>query len=473
VKRKRGSKESPHHNERRDARAGAAGRRPIPPQHASSMPRRRETWHIAAIVALAFAIRLATVLWLADTAPYSDYLYYHLAGEKIASDWGFFFDASQVEYYAKFGWWPPVYPFFIGALYSVFGVEHRAVVFVQVLIGTAVCWLVYRLGRRLGGPRVAAWSALLVALDPTYVFATNLLASENLYVLWLVLGLRLVVLAPRTPRRLAGAGILFGLGALTRATGLVVPVVAALWLRGQVSSRRAWLVACAWMLGGSVVTIAPWTLRNTLVVGTPALVCYGGGLNFYFGHNADGIGYRDLALTPMARLTTQAAVDRSGYRLGWSYIGAKPLGVLSRGVRKVVALFGVPRYAPHDNTAILLPDGWQTDPEQGRIAAALRARQRAKNRWLDGLFTRLATAHSWLILAGGLVAAAAWRRLPSQGRLYAWLCLGWIAAHVLFWAQPRFRYPMEIFLVLLTTAVLTRAWRAAIPVDDRRSESPP
>jgi len=31
-----------------------------------------------------------------------------------------------------------------------------------------------------------------VAVDPTYVFATNLLASENLFVLWLVLGLLLV-----------------------------------------------------------------------------------------------------------------------------------------------------------------------------------------------------------------------------------------------------------------------------------------
>ncbi len=423
----------------------------------------RETRTLVTILALAFALRLATVLWLADTVPYSDYAYYQLAGEKIASEWGFFFDASQVEYYAKFGWWPPVYPFFIGALYSLFGVEHRVVAFLQILIGTALCWLVYCLGRRLGGPRPAACAALLVALDPTYIFATNLLASENIYVLWLALGLLLLGRSPQSARSLAGAGVLFGLGALTRATGLVVPGIAAIWLRGQAASRRAWLVACAWMLGGCALCIAPWTVRNAVVVGTPALVCYGGGLNFYFGHNPDGIGYWDLALTPMAGLTTQAEIDHTGYRLGWQHIAAEPFGVATRGVRKIVALFGVPRYAPHDNTAILLPDGWQTDPVQGQIAAALRARQRAKNRWLDGLFTWLAAAHTWIVLAGALAATVGWRRLPPQVKLYAFLSLGWIAAHVLFWAQPRFRYPMEIFLILLAAVVLARPWRSMRP----------
>jgi len=63
-------------------------------------------------------LRLATVLWLSDTVPYSDYAYYDMAGAKIASDWSFFFDASQVEYYGRFGWWPPLYPFFVGGLYS-------------------------------------------------------------------------------------------------------------------------------------------------------------------------------------------------------------------------------------------------------------------------------------------------------------------------------------------------------------------
>jgi len=441
---------------------------------------------IVAILGLAFVLRLAAVLWLADTVPFSDYLYYHMAAQKIAADWRFFFDPTQVESYGKFGWWPPVYPFTLGALYALFGANHRLVAFLQVLLGTLVCWLVYRLGRRCAGERFGLVAAGLVAVSPTYIFTTNLLASENLYVVWLGLGLLVAMRAAGenaevsdgaarreqaggapghrempdgAARRweLASAGALFGVGALTRAIGLLVPVVVVLWLRGRMAARRAWLTSAAWMLAGTAVVIAPWTLRNAVVVGSPALVCFGGGLNFYFGHNREGMGYRDLATTPMAQLTTQAEIDRMGYRLGLEYIAEQPLGLLARTGRKIAALFGPPGYAPHGNSAILLPDGWRTDPEKGRIAAEMRARQRAKNRWLDGVFTWLAAAHSYVLLAGALVAVLRWRRLPPGLRLMGVLCLGWIGAHALFWAQPRFRYPMEIFLALLAAWVFTGA----------------
>jgi hypothetical protein len=180
-------------------------------------------------------------------------------------------------------------------------------------------------------------------------------------------------------------------------------------------------------------------------------------LNFYFGHNREGMGYRDLATTPMAQLSTQTEIDRMGYQLGLDYIAEQPFGLITRAGQKVAALFGPPGYAPHGNSAILLPDGWRTDPEKGRIAAEMRARQRAKNRWLDGLFTWLAAAHSYVVLAGAIGALLRWRRLPPELRLMAYLCLGWIGAHALFWAQPRFRYPMEILLALLAAWAFTGA----------------
>ena len=425
-------------------------------------PTATRRWVLAAILGGAAVLRLTTVLWLADTVPYTDYAYYDMAGAKVADDPGFFFDASQVEYYGKFGWWPPLYPFFVGGLYALFGANHRLVVFAQVVLGVLVCWLVFRLGRRLGGESTGLVAAALVAVDPTYVFATNLLASENLFVLWLALGLLLVTRSELNRGTLAGAGVLFGVAALTRATGLVLPAITVPWLRPRLPSRIAWLRASAWLLGACAITIAPWTLRNAIVVGSPALVCFGGGLNFYFGHNDAGIGYRDLSTTPMAELRTQADIDREGYRRGLAHIGADPLGVVIRSGKKVVDLFGVPRYAPHDNTAILLPDGWRSDPAAARAAEALRARQRAKNRLLDGPFTWLAMAHSVVILAGALFAVGRWRRLGSAARLLVYLCLGWIGAHVVFWAQPRFRYPMEIFLILLAALAMTQR-RASRP----------
>ena len=92
--------------------------------------------------------------------------------------------------------------------------------------------------------------------------------------------------------------------------------------------RPGSLAACA-------LTIAPWTLRNALVAGSPALVCFGGGLNFYYGHNSEGTGYRPIEQTPMARLRTQADIDREGYRLGLASLAQAPFGFVTRGVHKV------------------------------------------------------------------------------------------------------------------------------------------
>ena len=144
-----------------------------------------------------------------------------------------------------------------------------------------------------------------------------------------------------------------------------------------------------------------------------------------------------------------------GYRLGLRYLALNPASLVTGSARKVADLFGPPGYAPHANSAILLPDGWQTNPEIGRIAAEKRARQRFKNGYLDGVFTMLATLHSFVILAGALAACLLlWRGLPDELRLSAYLCGYWIVSHVIFWAQPRFRYPMEIFLALLAAYAL-------------------
>ena len=412
---------------------------------------------LLAILGVAFVLRLSTILWLSDTVPFSDYFYYHMAGEQIAKDWTFFFDRTAAVDYGKFGWWPPIYPFVIGALYALFGVEHRVVVYLQVILGTLVCWLAYRIGRDVAGERVGRIAALLVAINPTYIFVTNLLASENVYVLLLAAGLALAVrLDAASPRRAwIVCGVTFALGALTRAIGLLVPAVVALWLRRRAPTRALWLRRSAWLLGACALTIAPWTLRNAIVVGSPAIVCFGGGLNFYFGHNEVRIGYRDLSQTPMAQLGDQVSIDAEGYRLGWQCIGRAPWNVLTRGAVKVRDLFGSAFYAPHSNSAILVPDGWQTDPVKGQIAAQMRAKQRAKNVYLDGVFTWLANLYSWAVLAGALTASTLlWRRLPDGMRLMTFLGLYWIVSHAVFWGQPRFRYPMELPLALLTAFVI-------------------
>jgi 4-amino-4-deoxy-L-arabinose transferase-like glycosyltransferase len=410
------------------------------------------------LVALAFLARLAAVLWLSDTVPYSDFLLYHAAGIEIARDPGFLFEPAVASGLPQFNLWPPGYPLFLASIYSFLGADYRAAVLLQVLLGTLVCWLVYRVASNAGGATTGKIAGLFVALDPSYVFLTNQIASENLFVLWLALALWLIAKTIRDRRSAYLLGITLGLGAMTRAIGLVLPLVIVPWLRGNAANRRAWLSHAAWLLLGLATVLVPWTLRNLSVTGHPAIICHGGGLNFYFGHNAEGIGYRDLEQTPFASLRDPAAIDAAAYQAGWSFIATQPLSLFSNGARKIVALYGFPDYALHVNSGILIPDA-RGRPELEAQAREKLERQRRRDRLLHGPLTFLGRLHSMALLALGLAGMlVAIRRDNPILRLCLWLVLGWTVAHVFFWAQPRFRYPMDVPLAILAAAALVQVF---------------
>ena len=460
------------------------------------------------VVAVAVATRLAAVLWLHETVPYSDFVLYHGAGIEIARDPGFLVSRTAAVRFPQIDLWPPGYPLFLAGVYTLNGPSYRAAIFVQVLLGGLVCWLVMRCTAEALGRRAAGVAGLLVALDPHQVFLTNQLASENLYVLWLALALLLLPRLVATPARGVAAtsrqdaatdrdpatdrrdsvatGVVLGLGALTRAIGLVVLLVAWVWLRSRVRGWRPWITQALWLLLGAGLVLLPWTARNAAVRGRPALVCFGGGLNFYFGNNPDRLGYQDLAGTPLEGLRDPVAIDSQGYRLGLQTIATEPLGFLRRGAKKIASLYGFPDYALHVNSGILVPDT-RGHPELEAVAQSKLSRQRARDRLLDGPFLLLARGYHLVLLAlGALGLAFSWRgrhekpkvkattssrsskkhdetNAPSTAAdtpglvvLCSGLVLAWTAVHVLFWAQPRFRHPLEIPLAILAAYALER-----------------
>jgi len=74
--------------------------------------------------------------------------------------------------------------------------------------------LVHRIAKRAGGVTTANVAASLVAIDPTYIFLTNILASENLFVVWMCAGLWWSGQAWTSPSRRSAllGGVAFGLG---------------------------------------------------------------------------------------------------------------------------------------------------------------------------------------------------------------------------------------------------------------------
>ncbi len=145
------------------------------------------------------------------------------------------------------------------------------------------------------------------------------LLSETLFIFLFVAAL--VALVPAAGRvgplgrgRLVTAGILFGLSVLVRPVSLAaLPVLAlAWWLQGRsegpgIGLRRA-AGQAGWLLGCTVLLVAPWTIRNAVRMHAFVPLSTNNGDNLCIGYSPDANGAFGLA---PACITKDVAVNGS------------------------------------------------------------------------------------------------------------------------------------------------------------------
>lgn len=187
------------------------------------------------------------------------------------------------------GHWGPGYETFLAAVFSLSGPAPDAARWAQVGVSVATVGLVYALARRAGGVRAGRIAATLCALYPTHVAYSHYLFSETLFTALLVGAVGVWFRRPEGAGRLeiVGAGLLFGLAALTRSVALYFLPCFIVWL--ALRGRRAELRAAAGVLAVALLTIAPWTLRNAFVYDDFLLVDGTFGLTAYWAYNEEAM----------------------------------------------------------------------------------------------------------------------------------------------------------------------------------------
>lgn len=196
---------------------------------------------------------------------------------------------------------PPIYPYLVGMIYRVVGYRPQAVHYLQVVLNLGIIALIERLGQHVFEQRVGRLAALLYVLMLTPYILSSALLTEIIFTLLLLGGIYLTIRSATDGWRHAVlAGLCFGLASLTRSIALPVPILMALTLIGLTRDRRRVMTAVVIVLV-TIVTIAPWTIRNYRVLGSFVPIDTIGGLNLYIGNNAksDG-GFADLNQNPLA-----------------------------------------------------------------------------------------------------------------------------------------------------------------------------
>ena len=304
-------------------------------------------------------VRLALWAWFSDVPiAIDDERDYHTIAATLATHGEFAF-VPGVPTSLR----PPLYPALVAVLYRLFGVGNFAAVrLAQAGLGLALILLAYRLGAAVYSRRVGLWTAALVGFYPSLVVYGNLLLTEVLFTTLLVAACLALAraLRGRSLAWLGLGGVLLGLGALTRSVLWPFPVaLGALLLAAWGGGAGRRLAAVAVLLAGFVATIAPWSIRNTLLQESFQTIDVMGGRNLMMGNYEytplyrawDAIGIEGerswihvlQAKYPSTRRRTQGQLDKLALRAGVDYVRRHPGQTLQRDVIKFFDFWGLER----------------------------------------------------------------------------------------------------------------------------------
>jgi hypothetical protein len=381
----------------------------------------------------------------------------------------------------------PAYPYFLAAVDLIDGDTTRggravhAARLATAVLGAGAVALIGLVALEAFGESTALVAMLIAALYPPLIELSGTPYSENLLI---VLELAAVWAALRARRAenpfpwLGAAGALTGLAALTHQNGIVIllPLIFCAiaagrrWAgvgaaqgrsdpapqghdgtppgrdaKGPTFLRRAWfrtLAAPLLLVAVTALTIAPWTVRNAVLLHRFVPISDETGITLAGTYNSTSAANREIpykwtwygvvpAYKPIARRSlgmTEPALSDRLTSAAFHYIGDHPLSPLQvayHNLRRLLELEGTAAW--HDSTASIgLSEGTARIGVYGFwVVAALAAM---------GLFTRRA------------------RKAPE------WL---WVIPILLAWSvllvnseTPRFRSPVDPYLIMLAACAI-------------------
>jgi 4-amino-4-deoxy-L-arabinose transferase-like glycosyltransferase len=282
----------------------------------------RERHWLAAIVLVALALRLWWVIYATRPAQgLHDPAFYTVYGKSLAEGDGYRIVAGAGEGEPT-AYYPVGYPAALGAVFWImyrlpFGDnEPVAAALFNVVLAVATVGLVFEVARRLFDNRVGIVAAGIVALFPNLIFHTAVALTETLFNFVVMLALLLLLWRPWSSPLGRGQlfvfGVLIGFSALVRPISLsFLPGLGVVWLVTGFGWRRV-VHHLLLIAAGTAIVMAPWTLRNAVVMNSPVLISTNFGDNLCIGRHPGASGAFDFNLDA----TTSQSSDYCFHDLG-------------------------------------------------------------------------------------------------------------------------------------------------------------
>ena len=428
---------------------------------------------IALLTLLAFVLRVAYIISTHGFAPQHDAHHYDLDALYIANEHRYppLFAPNGTSIPNAYR--PPVYEVFLAVIYKAnyllggSGTSRWATArVVEAAIGAIAVAALALIARRLWGRRVSLVTAAIAAIFPPIIFVAESLYSEALFVPLVVFATAAIV-EYRYRRKwwiLILAGVLTGLAALTREYGavLVIPFCVALrprdgWTRNSLAPITV-LIACTFVI------VIPWTIRNAVVLHAFVPVSTSTGNTIAGTYNSvsrdarhDPAAWRDPSKIPDFRRIyaiahqNQAKMNSSLESAAFAFIGRHP---------------AYPFVVAYWNTVRML-----------ELAGFHRSEATAHYIGVPPGDTDVGIYVLWLLLL--LAIGGCFTPQVRSGPKWVWLIPVLMYLSVVFTQSetPRFRSPIDPFLVMLASIALVNVWdlaarRFSAPVTSLRRGAP-
>ncbi len=371
----------------------------------------------------------------------------------------------------------PLYPYFLGVVYRIFGRDLFVVRVIQAAIGSCSCVLLAYAARSVVGDAAGIVAGALLALWAPAIFFDGLLQKSVLDVAFVCLIIWMVgrMHSPSAGRgqrghanggsdlRWLALGLAVGGLSLTRENALVFVVVLAIW--GLSQPRPVKHVAI--FVAGLAIVLTPAAIRNSRLGGGLYVTTSQFGPNFFIGNNANADGtYASLRYGRGApeferRDATELAERGAGRRLSpagvsdyWrdqalDYIRSKPGAWLALMGRKFTLLWNA--------TEVVDTEGQETYAE-----------------WSGPLRILGPVTHFGILVPLAVLGILlSWRRPGRDGRMEALvaLCATYAASVLVFYVFARYRYPLVPFLILFSSAIVPAATAGAGRIPNSRIQN--
>ena len=340
----------------------------------------------------------------------------------------------------------------------------------QAVLGTITVALIGLVALELFGEVAGLIALVLAAVYPVLIELSVTLVAENLLTA-LVLAAVYAALRVRRARSawasyawVAGTGVLAGLATLTHENGIVllIPLILAVW-SGRPRLRPRSLAAPVLLIATVALTIVPWTIRNAVVMHHFIPVSDEAGITLVGTYNVASAADPQLAYKwrVFYGIPGERALIRESPTLTEPQIGAR----LERQALHYISAH------PFSPFAVAFHNTLRMFELEGSFAwqASAAAVSLPTNTARVGIFS------FWLLCL--LAIAGAFTRLARSAPTWVWvvpllLALSVVVVNV---ETPRFREPVDPFLVLLAAAGVATAvgrLRGAPVVRERRGAMP-